>query len=308
MGLIVSRPAELSVTVCTGKPGRVCPSCGGSLYGRMPCKRRICPSYAPLWAYDWRIVLLENLIAYSGKAVLYTLTPPGADVLPWDRSRCSHAAGVVCSGERGCVIESGARVQWNETCQKRASRLYETVQAAVKREVGLRANVLTIAKEAQKRGAVHFHYALGVESAAELRAAKAFRRHLERLSQKRRYSFGHVHGKFVRPRPAREAAAYLSSYFLGGRGHKAKLTEAVHNAELPRMPLYVSRRLTSVTKTTMRNKRRQRHAWVCRARGGRMPAWWSDLEARVDVLWLGVHVETRLQYATELRAVLGASP
>jgi hypothetical protein len=29
----------------------------------MPCKRRICPSCAPLWAYDWRIVLLENLIA-----------------------------------------------------------------------------------------------------------------------------------------------------------------------------------------------------------------------------------------------------
>ena len=69
----MSRPAELSVTVCTGKPGRVCPSCGGSLYGRMPCKRRICPSYAPLWASDWRIVLLENLIAYASKAVLYTL-------------------------------------------------------------------------------------------------------------------------------------------------------------------------------------------------------------------------------------------
>jgi hypothetical protein len=166
----------------------------------MPCKRRICPSYAPLWAYDWRIVLLENLIAYAGKAVLYTLTPPGADVLPWDRSRCSHAAGVVCSGERGCVIESEARAQGNETCQKRASRLYETVQAAIKREVGLRANVLTIAKEAQKRGAVHFHYALGVESGAELRAAKAFRRHLERLSKNPRYSFGHVNGKFVRPR------------------------------------------------------------------------------------------------------------
>ena len=77
----------------------------------------------------------------------------------------------------------------------------------------------------------------------------------------------------MRPRPAREAAAYLSSYFLGGRGHKARLTEAVHNAELPRMPLYVSRRLTRVTKTTMRNKRRQRHAWVCRRRGRGMPAW-----------------------------------
>jgi hypothetical protein len=142
----MSRPAELSVTVCTGKPGRVCPSCGGSLYGRMPCKRRICPSYAPLWAYDWRIVLLENLIAYAGKAVLYTLTPPGVDVLPWDRSRCAHPPAMPCSGERGCVIEERARARWNESCQRRASRLYETVQAAVRREVGIRANVLTIAK------------------------------------------------------------------------------------------------------------------------------------------------------------------
>ncbi len=63
----------------------------------------------------------------------------------------------------------------------------------------MRANALTIAKEAQKRGAVHFHYALGVETALELRAAKAFRRHLERLSQRRRYSFGHVNGKFALP-------------------------------------------------------------------------------------------------------------
>jgi hypothetical protein len=44
-----------------------------------------------LWAYDWRIVLLENLIAYGGKAVMYTLTPPGTDVLPFDRARCSHS-------------------------------------------------------------------------------------------------------------------------------------------------------------------------------------------------------------------------
>lgn len=127
-------------------------------------------------------------------------------------------------------------------------------------------------QEAQKRGAVHFHYALGVESALELRAAKAFRRHLERLSKLHRYGFGHVNGKFVRPRPAREAAAYLSSYFLGGRGSKAKLTEAVHNRELPRLPLYVSRRLTTLTRTTMRNKRRQRHAWVSGARGRTLPA------------------------------------
>src|SRR4051794_9204700 len=275
----MSRQAEpTAVAICRGNPARICPHCGRSRFGSTPCKRRTCPSYAPTWAYDWRIVLLENLIAYGGKAVMYTLTPPGADVLPFDRRRCSHSPQVTCSGLRGCVVEPGARRRWNATFQRRLSRLYETVQESVRREVGMRANVLAVGKEAQRRGAVHAHYVLGVETALELRAAKSFRRHLERLSRKPRYSFGHVNAKFVKPKPAREAAAYLSSYFLGGRGHKAKLTEAVLNRELPRLPLYVSRRLTRVTRTTMRNKRRQRQLHVCRDRGRPDPPWAADRE------------------------------
>jgi hypothetical protein len=253
-------------------------------------------------------VLLENLIAYSGKAVMYTLTPPGADVLPWDRGRCSHDPRLPCSGDRGCVIQARARERWNTTCQRRLSRLYETVQQAVRREVGVRANVLAVGKEAQKRGAVHAHYVLGVESALELRAAKSFRRHLERLSQAPRYSFGHVHGKFVKPKPAREAAAYLSSYFLGGRGHKSKLTEAVLNTELPRLPLRVSPRLTAVTKTTMRNKRRQRQLYACRGQGRPAPAWTEDREALVDVLCQTFDVEFRLKHGQKLRDLVLASP
>jgi len=93
-------------------------------------------------------VLLENLIAYSGKAVMYTLTPPGA------------------------------RRRWNASCQRRLSRLYETVQQSVYREVGVRANLLAVGKEAQLRGAVHVHYVLGVQTAVELRAARAFRRYI----------------------------------------------------------------------------------------------------------------------------------
>jgi hypothetical protein len=305
----MSRPTDrISVTLCRGNPARICVHCGRSRFGSMPCKRRTCPSYAALWAYDWRIVLLENLIAYGGKAVMYTLTPPGAAVLPFDRERCSHSPQVTCSGLRGCVVELGARRRWNATFQRRLSRLYETVQEAVRREVGVRANVLAVGKEAQKRGAVHAHYVLGVETADELRAAKAFRRHLERLSRNPRYSFGHVNGKFVRPKPAREAAAYLSSYFLGGRGHKAKLTEAVMNVELPRLPLFVSRRLTAVTNTTMRNKRRQRHLYVCRDRGRPDPGWAADPEVLADVLCLTFAVELRLAHTAFLRELVAQSP
>jgi hypothetical protein len=260
----------------------------------MTCKRRTCPKYARLWALDWRIVLLENLIAYGGKATMLTITPPGADRLPWDRSKCSHGRHVPCSGSHGCVIEAGARQRWNRSFQQRLSRLYESAQAATKREVGIRAFVLAHGKEAQKRGATHAHFIVGCESALELRAMKAFRRHLERLATQRRYEFGHVNGKFVKPKPAREAAAYLSSYFVAGRGHKAPLTQAVTNSELPRMVLYVSRRLTAVTRTTMRNKRRQRHLWACSVTGQQRPEWWHDRTQQLDVIALSLPVERRL--------------
>ncbi|MDX6475448.1 MAG: hypothetical protein QOH95_959, partial [Gaiellaceae bacterium] len=133
----------------------------------MRCKRRTCPKYARLWALDWRIVLLENLIAYGGKATMLTITPPGADRLPWDRSKCSHPPGVRCSGSHGCMIEADARERWNRSFQRRLSRLYESAQAATKREVGIRAFVLAQGKEAQKRGATHAHFIVGCESALE---------------------------------------------------------------------------------------------------------------------------------------------
>ena len=295
----MSRPAELSIRRL------LCEHCGRSIVASATCKRRICPGYGRLWALDWRVVLLENLIAYVGKAAMFTLTPPGADVLPWDRERCGHGAEVTCSGARGCVVDVEARRRWNATFSRRASRLYESAQEATKREVGIRAFVLAKGVEAQKRGPMHAHFVVGCESALELRAAKAFRRHLERLAAQPRYSFGHVNGKFVKPKPAREAAAYLSSYFVAGRGHKAPLTEAVANAELPVRPLYVSRRLTAITRTTMRNKRRQRHLWMCTAHRDAYPKWWDDPQARVDVLALSLPVEGRLQAFAKLgRAVV----
>jgi hypothetical protein len=247
--------------------------------------------------------MLENLIAYAGKATMYTLTPPGAGPLPWDRSRCGHGVETACSGTAGCVIEADARRRWNESFPKRLSRIYETAQAATKRETGRRANVLAIGKEAQKRGAIHAHLVVGCETASERQAARAFRRHLERLSHRAQYEFGHVNGKFVKPKPAREVAAYLSSYFVAGRGNKAAITQAVLNPELPRLPLYVSRRLTKVTRTTMRNKRRQRHLWVCNARGLRKPSWWENADERLDVLALQWPVSDRLAIRSRLRRV-----
>jgi hypothetical protein len=203
------------------------------------------------------------------------------------------------------VVEVTARRRWNATFSRRISRLYESAQEATKREVGIRAFVLAKGVEAQRRGPMHAHFVIGCESALELRASKAFRRHLERLAAQPRYAFGHVNGQFVKPKPAREAAAYLSSYFIPGRGHKAPLTEAVANAELPVRPLYVSRRLTAVTRTTMRNKRRQRHVWARTTHRDPYPKWWDDPKQRLDVTALSLPVDRRLQEFAKLgRAVV----
>lgn len=206
------------------------------------------------------------------------------------------------------MIEAEARQSWNESFQRRLSRLYETAQAATRREVGCRANVLAIGKEAQRRGATHAHFVVGCETGIELRASRAFRRHLERLSGQSRYEFGHVHGKFLKPKPAREVAAYLSSYFVAGRGSKAPLTEAVQNAELPRLPLYISRRLTQATGTTMRNKRRQRHLWVCVGKARPKSAWWGDERTRVGVLALALPVVDRMERRDVLRRLFEHEP
>lgn len=50
------------------------------------------------------------------------LTAPGADVLPWDRSECSHSVGVDCSGtEHGCVVEPQALAMWHDDLGQRWS-------------------------------------------------------------------------------------------------------------------------------------------------------------------------------------------
>lgn len=43
-----------------------------------------------------------------------TLTAPGVGVLPWDRARCTHSAGVDCSGSIGCVVEADALARWHD--------------------------------------------------------------------------------------------------------------------------------------------------------------------------------------------------
>ena len=62
--------------------------------------------------------------------------------------------------------------------------------------------------------------------------------------------------------PGVQAAAYLSSYFVRGAGHKAPITENVLAGDLPRLVVYIDRELTLRTGCTMRNLRNARRVWA----------------------------------------------
>ena len=82
------------------------------------------------------------------------------------------------------------------------------------------------------------------------------------------------------------ASAYLSSYFITGKGRKATLQENARNPHLPRMLIWVSPTLTGVTGITMRNLRRCRQLWAVRM--GFLPApSWSGVELAQIVLLAG---------------------
>ena len=73
---------------------------------------------------------------------------------------------------------------------------------------------------------LHVHPVLGYGSARQMAGARDY---LERLSELApQYGFGFVDHRpdKVKPQPALQAAAYVSSYFVIGKGHKTALAES----------------------------------------------------------------------------------
>jgi hypothetical protein len=75
-----------------------------------------------------------------------------------------------------------------------------------------------------------------------------------------------VHHKreLVKPQPAMNAAAYLSSYFVKGRRGKETLWESTRSGAMPHSIIHVSAKLTQETGCTMRMLRLRRalfYAW-----------------------------------------------
>jgi hypothetical protein len=210
------------------------------------CKSRRCPSCGLLWAGDQRKKLLVNISAYGGAVGLLTLTAPGSAELP----------------------DQAAMWRWNSTAARRWTRMHRLASQTAKRRHGA-FTFIGWTWEYQRRGALHKHAILGMESARERAAAHTYALAMEELRQE--HGFGFIDGGrrdwrrgglevIAAERAARYVAKYVSP--LDRRTGKPTLSETVMRPDVPALVVYVSRELTSATGVTMRFLRRVRLCWV----------------------------------------------
>lgn len=147
----------------------------------------------------------------------------------------------------------------------------------------MKPRLLTRVWEQQKRGLLHVHPVLAYSTPREKASAD---RYLELLAQLRgQYGFGYVERK-QRVRHPRAAAAYLSSYFVTGKGSKVSLEESVQSSWMPRSIIHVSVDLTRQSGITMRTLRLRRYAWVVWRNSDL--AIWSLTGLEAQDLWYGL--------------------
>jgi hypothetical protein len=203
-------------------------------------------------------------------AVMFSVTAPGADLYPFDPRFCSHRPVTRCSGAIGCRVDPELARAFNHRARHWWSQLHRAAKVRADRATGHKGRLLVRVWEKQKRGLAHVHGVVAVATPIERAWAKAYVEALCDMAP--RYGFGFVDGWHKIGRkfwPGEQAGAYLSSYFMAGRGRKASITENVAADDLPRLIVFISRELTSRTGCTMRSLRDARRVWVWLA--GRAP-------------------------------------
>jgi hypothetical protein len=146
------------------------------------------------------------------------------------------------------------------------SELHRTAKLRADRATGHKGRIQARVWEKQKRGLAHVHGVLAAGSPVELAWAREYVTAVRELAPAK--GFGFVDGWHKVGRrlwPGEQAGAYLSSYFVRGRGSKAPITENVLAGDLPTFVVLVGRHLTAVTGCTMRNLRHARRVWAWRA-------------------------------------------
>jgi hypothetical protein len=282
------------------------------------CKSPRCPVCGPRWVRDWRRSMTVNLGHYGRDVVMISITPPGADRLPWDEQHCDHPRGGRHDGKRGCRVQQRAAREWTETATQRYAGLRRAAAIHVRRHAPRPVNLLERVWEPQKRGVPHLHLVVGAGSPAELRAAAEFVAKLKELAPEWDFGFVDARGrkkskgrrvvvggqvlKLIAPA---EAARYLASYLSGRSKSKPSIREnledpaIIHLLETRRidrrrarrrmtLPLvWLTPRLTSArfggTGVTMRTLRRARHLWVWAKGFVEEGPQWRDLAEAVIV-------------------------
>jgi hypothetical protein len=240
-------------------------SCGRAIPEEVKrCSARTCPEFAPIWARDTRRRLFVNLNELK-LSVMFSVTAPGGDLYPFDPQFCSHSPSQRCSGRLGCRVAPDVAQAFNRIAGTWWTQLHRAAKTRADRACGHKGKVAARVWEKQKRGLAHLHGVVSVASPAEVRWAESYITALRELAP--RYGFGFVDGWHKVGRkfwPGIQAAAYLSSYFAGGRGRKMSITANVLAGDLPRLVVFVSRDLTSRTGCTMRSLRLARRLWAAR--------------------------------------------
>jgi hypothetical protein len=203
---------------------------------------------------------------------MFSVTAPGQDLYPFDPSFCKHGERVDCSGRIGCRVHPRAAHAFNSRVSPWWSELHRVAKLRADRATGFKGTLAARVWEKQQRGLAHMHGVLSVSTPAELRWAEAYVTALAELAPSKGFGFVDRWDKIrTKIKPGIEAAAYLSGYLVNGKGRKATLTENVQDPDLPRLLVFVSRRLTARTACTMRNLRLARRLWASRAGLADMP-------------------------------------
>lgn len=284
-------------------------SCPNATVWRTSCKNRTCPTCGPRWARDQYTRVSVNFGVYSGPVVMISITPPGAERLPWDEEHCAPRRRPGRphhhSGKRGCRVQQRAARGWIETLTLRMRWLRNAAQMQARRRTGQSAHYLGYVIELQRRGVPHYHLVVGYGSPADIAAAHAFAEELARLAGS--YDFGFVDRK-IRPVPQAEVVRYLAAYLVGRSSGKPALRELLDEPAMryllergadPRrfrrrisLPLvWVSPSLSRRTLVTMRTLRRARHVWAAlRDPLIELPRWASVAEAvKVGAVFRRIH-------------------
>lgn len=93
------------------------------------------------------------------QGVFLTLTAPGADVLPWDTDKCTHSAGVKCSGSIGCQCAAVPLAVWHEGL----AMAWTHFVTELRRQLPLADVQFMKTYEPQSRKALHVHAMVRIE-------------------------------------------------------------------------------------------------------------------------------------------------